>query len=175
MALDRPHLVERWRFSTSPRPSKNGKASTRRRRSPPSIGPSWPNPAAAGAADPGGVGSVPALSHAPLGGDPTRIDSDALAEYLRSFRLDSVIRASCADYRAGATTDSEDDAADRAAGKRIACPLLLLWGAGRGDLLPVWRRWADDVRGEAIDSGHFLQEEAPEEVMTRLLPFLEAP
>ena len=77
-------------------------------------------------------------------GDPTRIDSDALAEYLRCFRLDSVIRASCADYRAGATTDSEDDAADRAAGKRIACPLLLLWGAGRGDhpagLAPLGRR-----------------------------------
>jgi len=107
-------------------------------------------------------------------GDPARIDSDALAEYLRCFRLDSVIRASCADYRAGATTDSEDDAADRAAGKRIACPLLLLWGSGRGDLLPVWRRWADDVRGEAIDSGHFLQEEAPEEVLARLLPFLQA-
>ena len=107
-------------------------------------------------------------------GDPTRIDSDALAEYLRCFRFDSVIRASCADYRAGGTTDWEDDAADRAAGKRIACPLLLLWGAGRGDILPVWRRWAVDVRGEAIDSGHFLQEEAPEAVLARLLPFLQA-
>jgi haloacetate dehalogenase len=105
-------------------------------------------------------------------GDPARIASEALAEYLRCFRHQSVIRASCADYRAGATTDVADDAADRAARNRIRCPLLLLWGEGRGDLLPVWRRWATDLRGEAIACGHFLQEEAPEAVLARLLPFL---
>jgi haloacetate dehalogenase len=105
-------------------------------------------------------------------GDVARIDSQALAEYLRCFRNPSVIGATCADYRAGATVDVEHDMADRKAGRRIACPLLVLWGGGRkGDLLPVWRRWADDVSGEGLDCGHFLQEEVPAEVATRLLAF----
>ena len=95
-----------------------------------------------------------------------------MAEYLRCFRKDSVIRATCADYRAGATVDVEDDAADRKAGRRIACPLLVLWGESRLDMLPVWRRWAEDVRGEALPCGHFLPEEAPEAVLRQLLPFL---
>jgi haloacetate dehalogenase len=106
-------------------------------------------------------------------GDVRRIDSQALAEYLRCFRNHTVIRASCADYRAGATTDVADDEADRKAGKRIACPLLVLWGGSRkSDLLPVWRRWADDVRGESLECGHFLQEEMPEETADKLLAFL---
>jgi len=58
------------------------------------------------------------------------------------------------------------------AGHRIGCPLLLLWGEARGDILPIWRRWARDIRGEAIACGHFLQEEAPEAVLARLLRFL---
>ncbi len=107
-------------------------------------------------------------------GDPQLIAPEALAEYLRCFRRDSVIRATCADYRAGATIDVEHDAADRAAGRRIDCPLLILWGAGRGDLLSVWRRWANDVQGAQLSCGHFLQEEAPHGVLARLIPFLQA-
>jgi haloacetate dehalogenase len=107
-------------------------------------------------------------------GDPRLIAPEALAEYLRCFRRESVIRATCADYRAGATVDVEHDAADRAAGRRIVCPLLVLWGAGRRDLLPAWRRWAGDVRGAALPCGHFLQEEAPHAVLAHLLPFLQA-
>ena len=106
-------------------------------------------------------------------GDVSRIDSRALAEYLRCFRKASVIRATCADYRAGATTDVADDDADRKAGKRISCPLLVLWGGGRkSDLLPTWRRWASDVRGEGLDCGHFVQEEMPEAATSGLLAFL---
>ncbi len=106
-------------------------------------------------------------------GDADRIDTRALAEYQRCFRDPSVIRATCADYRAGATVDVEHDAADRKAGRRIICPLLVLWGGSRkGDLLPVWRRWAVDVQGEGLNCGHFLQEEMPAEVATRLLAFL---
>ena len=107
-------------------------------------------------------------------GDASRIDPRAMAEYLRCFRKESVIRATAADYRAGATVDVDDDDDDRNSGQRIACPLLVLWGQGHPDMLPVWRRWATDVRGEPLPCGHFLAEEAPEEVLKRLLPFLSS-
>ena len=75
------------------------------------------------------------------------------------------IHATCEDYRAGATIDcqlDEDDLGHR----KIACPMLALWGSGRrgrhpDDVVGEWRKWADDVRGHAIDCGHFLPEEAP--------------
>jgi haloacetate dehalogenase len=84
----------------------------------------------------------------------------------------------CEDYRAGATLDCAIDAADREAGRRIACPVLALWGA-QGlvgklyDVLAVWRDWAGNAEGQAIDCGHYLAEEKPEETLAALLPFLE--
>ena len=101
----------------------------------------------------------------------------ALAEYRRCFGEESVVRATCADYRAGLTSDLENDRADRAAGRRIACPLLALWGAESSeqkaalDFEAIWRGWAEDVTGVAIDAGHFLMEEAPEETAEALLRF----
>ena len=95
-------------------------------------------------------------------------------EYVRAFTPD-VIRASCDDYRAGAGIDVEIDAADRDAGRRIACPTLALWGErslGRTTPLDVWSRWCDDVRGEAVPCGHFLAEEAPEATTVALRAFL---
>ena len=86
------------------------------------------------------------------------------------------MHATCEDYRAGATYDFALDEADRAAGRRIACPLLALWAA-RGalpawyDVLEIWREWAPNVRGRAIDSGHYLPEEAPEETARELRAF----
>jgi haloacetate dehalogenase len=137
----------------------------------------WPFLAQAGGLPEALIGRDPDLFLRSLmsrwAGDVSRIDSRALAEYLRCFRHPLVIRGTCADYRAGATIDVAHDEADRKSGKRIACPLLVLWGGGRkGDLLPVWRRWAVDVRGEGLDCGHFLQEELPQETASRLLAFL---
>ncbi len=102
--------------------------------------------------------------------------SEALAEYRRSFSRPAAIRGACEDYRAGATIDRADDEADREAGRRIAAPTLVLWGtdgtpARSGDPLAVWRDWADTVEGKAIDSGHFLVEEAPNETLRALLAF----
>jgi haloacetate dehalogenase len=42
------------------------------------------------------------------------------------------------------------------------------------DVLGVWRDWADDVQGGAVPCGHYLAEEAPDETLRWLLPFLEA-
>jgi haloacetate dehalogenase len=101
--------------------------------------------------------------------------AEAEADYLRCFKNPQTIHAACEDYRAGATYDFALDEADRGR-KRIAAPLLALWGA-RGqvaswyDILAVWRDWADDVRGHAIDSGHYLAEEAPEATYTSLHAF----
>jgi len=100
---------------------------------------------------------------------------EALAEYKRCFRDPATIHASCEDYRAAAGIDLEHDAKDL--DKKIACPLLALWGAkgvvGRTyDVLALWRERARDVGGRALDCGHYLPEEAPEETLSELLTFL---
>ena len=99
----------------------------------------------------------------------------AVAEYLRCFSAADAIRASCDDYRAAAGIDLAHDRAD--AGRRVGMPLLVLWGArgfvGRNyDVLALWREKAVDVRGAAIDCGHFLPEEAPAEVANYLRAFI---
>ncbi|MFL5062081.1 MAG: alpha/beta hydrolase [Xanthobacteraceae bacterium] len=106
-------------------------------------------------------------------------DPRALAHYRAALADPSRIHAACEDYRAGAHADYDHDAADRAAGRRIAGPVLALWGAGglspAGDTpLDVWREWASDVRGTAIDSGHFLAEEAPDATAAALAEFFAA-
>ena len=104
-----------------------------------------------------------------------RFDPDALADYERAFDDAATIHAQCEDYRAAATIDLEHDAAD--ADARIACPLLVLWGAKGAmhriyDVLGTWMDEGTDVRGRAIDSGHFLAEEAPEDTARELLGLL---
>jgi haloacetate dehalogenase len=100
------------------------------------------------------------------------------APYRHAFDDPAAIEAMCEDYRAGATVDVEHDAADRSAGRRIECPLLVLWAARGGlprfygDVLDVWRPWARSVTGAAIDARHFLAEDSPEETADRLLGFL---
>jgi haloacetate dehalogenase len=101
---------------------------------------------------------------------------EAREEYLRCYRDPAAIHAACEDYRAGATIDFALDEADRAAGRRIACPVLALW-AGRGklnewyDVLAVWRDWAAEVQGRALDCGHYLAEERPDETYAELRAF----
>jgi haloacetate dehalogenase len=100
---------------------------------------------------------------------------EALEDYLRCVRNPDTIHAMCEDYRAGATIDTRIDEEDRGQ-RRIACPVLALWG-GRGglttwfDVPAVWREWAGDVQGQAIDSGHYLAEEAPDATYAALRAF----
>ena len=101
----------------------------------------------------------------------------ALEEYRRCFRDPAGIAATCEDYRAAASIDLDHDRAD--SGKRVTCPLLVLWGAegvvGKMfDALALWREKADDVRGHAVPCGHFLPEEAPGETLAALNEFLAA-
>ncbi len=101
---------------------------------------------------------------------------EALEDYLRCFRNPATIHAICEDYRAGATIDFALDEADRREGRRITCPVLALWGRDGKleewyDVPAIWRDWAGDVRGRALDCGHYLPEEAPEATHAELRAF----
>ncbi len=106
--------------------------------------------------------------------DQGAIEPAAFAEYLRCFSNPETIRATCDEYRAGATIDLAHDRADLA--RTVKVPMLILWGAHSGqgagyDMLQVWRDHAADVRGHGIDSGHFIPEEKPDEVYAALKAF----
>ena len=116
--------------------------------------------------------------------DLSAFHPDALAEYRLHYAIPEHVHATCNDYRAGATIDLAHDEADRAVGRKIACPTLVLTGdsgipAQRDgtvettDPLSVWREWCSDVQGTSIDAGHFIAEENPDATLAQLLPFLE--
>jgi len=103
---------------------------------------------------------------------------DVRAEYAAKFNDPETVHAICEEYRAAATLDCEHDATDRGRAA-ITCPTLALWSATGAveawyDPIAVWQEWAADVRGRAIDAGHFLPEEAPDETAAELLAFLAA-
>jgi haloacetate dehalogenase len=102
----------------------------------------------------------------------------ALAHYRAFFAQPERLHATCEDYRAGATYDLKADEEDREAGRKIACPTLALWGVAgipskTDGPLAIWRSWCTDVRGQPLDCGHFLAEEAPAETLAALIPFLK--
>jgi haloacetate dehalogenase len=99
-------------------------------------------------------------------GDFARLDVRAVEAYLDQYRDPRKIQAQCEDYRAGATVDRLNDLADREAGHKLDCPVMVLWGKGylgKKAASPVasWRRWADEVSETALDCGHFIVEEEP--------------
>ena len=104
--------------------------------------------------------------------------AEARADYLAALHEKGTVTAICEDYRAATTIDLDHDRESRARGQRIACPLLALWGAnGKVGVwyqpLDVWRRYASgEVSGGAVNSGHYLAEEAPDEVLAALGAFL---
>jgi haloacetate dehalogenase len=108
------------------------------------------------------------------GSDASVFPSEVLNDYVSRFREPATVHATCEDYRAGASIDLEHDAADLHT--KLSQPLLALWGA-RGfvgknyDPIEVWRERAADVRGFALDCGHFLPEERPEETYAALRVF----
>jgi haloacetate dehalogenase len=107
-------------------------------------------------------------------------DPHALAEYKRCFRNPATVHAMCQDYRATHGVDLAMDEKDFAAGRKIECPVLLLWGAtggvGRNHRpADIWPRYATNiVRGAAIPCGHYLSEEAPEQTYGELRDFFIA-
>ena len=108
--------------------------------------------------------------------EPAPFSKRARLEYLRTFGTPEGIHAACEDYRAGATHDLANDRADVAAGRRIGCPTLILWGA-RSVVrrlfkpLETWHDLVAEPRGAAIDCGHFMPEERPRETLRALADF----
>ena len=100
---------------------------------------------------------------------------ESIAAYSRTVHDKAILHASCEDYRAGATIDLVHDRADFDA--RIQCPLLVLWGAKnpayqKHDVIAIWQEKAINVSGKAVNSGHFIAEEVPAEMMEEVTRFL---
>ncbi|MBP0459336.1 alpha/beta fold hydrolase [Streptomyces montanisoli] len=112
-------------------------------------------------------------------GDPDAMGRENHDEWQQAIHDPDVVRAMLEDYRAGLTVDRQHEEADRAAGTRITCPAMALWSLQDdlenlyGDPLAIWRRWATDVRGQGIDSGHHVAEQAPQALASALIGFLE--
>jgi haloacetate dehalogenase len=112
------------------------------------------------------------MRRGPAGLSP--FDPAVFAEYVRCFDA-GTIAASCEDYRAAATLDLEHDRADEE--RRVTAPLLVLWGRHGVvqrcfDALAAWRERAVDVRGAALECGHYIPEQAPDALLEHLLPHL---
>jgi haloacetate dehalogenase len=98
----------------------------------------------------------------------------AVADYVRAFRNPRTIHATCEDYRASATIDLLHDKQDLR--RKIRMPVLALWGThgvieALFDCLKDWREVAADVRGRALNCGHFIPEEKPRELLAELRRF----
>ncbi len=99
----------------------------------------------------------------------------AMAEYIRCYTL-KTITGSCRDYRATAACDFVMDTADK--DKKLALPLMLLWGA-RGhtperakDFLNIWRQYASNiVASDPMNCGHYMQEEMPDQIFDHFSKF----
>jgi haloacetate dehalogenase len=106
--------------------------------------------------------------------DPEAIPADHRAAYRRAM-TSGTIAAMCADYRASFHLDRRHDADDRAAGRRITVPLLVVTGQDEtqlADAAAVGRTWVTDVVATQVPGGHFLPEEAPGELVAVLSRFL---
>ena len=118
-----------------------------------------------------------------MAGGLDKLHPAALADYRAAFRRPSVRAAIIKDYQAAYGADNDHDAADRAAGRKLSCPVLVLWpqerlvaqASGPGPMTAgdVWRRWADTVSTVEVSGGHLVPEHAALEVVREVLPFLK--
>lgn len=104
--------------------------------------------------------------------------TEAYQDYRRAIHDPDTVHAMMEDYRAGLGLDRQHDEADRAAGRRISCPLLFLWASRDdledlyGDPLAIWQDWAGDILlGQPVGCGHHIAEEAPAELAALLTAF----
>lgn len=104
------------------------------------------------------------------------LEPEVRSAYRRQFSNVERVATICQQYRAAATIDREHDATDMQ-GRKIQAPLQVLWSRNGAvdswyDPIEMWRQWAVSVDGQAIDCGHFLPEERPDETSRALHAFL---
>jgi haloacetate dehalogenase len=111
-------------------------------------------------------------------GAPQTMGADNYDEWWEATRNPAVVRAMLEDYRAGLTIDADDERDDQKAGRTLTMPVQVLWSLRDdledlyGDPLTIWKSWAPNLRGQGIDSGHHMAEEAPTELVDALVPFI---
>jgi len=101
--------------------------------------------------------------------------AEAARDYQECLDDPETVRGICEDYRAGAGIDRAIDMADRGS-RKIGCPVQILWGAKSSvgawyDVPSVWAQWADDLRFQAIDGGHFIVDDQPDAVLAAFQSF----
>ncbi|KAF5558569.1 haloacetate dehalogenase H-1 [Fusarium mexicanum] len=109
-------------------------------------------------------------------------DERALDEYRKAYCSIARIHSTCEDYRAGAFLDKAYDEKDLEEGNKIQAPMLAIWGNAGVSAeslqnksegpLEIWQKYAQNVRGKALECGHFIPEEDPEGLAEALIPFL---
>ncbi|KAF5628966.1 haloacetate dehalogenase H-1 [Fusarium sp. NRRL 52700] len=109
-------------------------------------------------------------------------DERALKEYRKAYCNQERIHSTCEDYRAGAFLDKVYEEKDLEEGNKIQAPILVIWsnaGVSAESLqnksegsVEIWQKYAKNVRGKALECGHFIPEEDPEGLAEALIPFL---
>ena len=114
------------------------------------------------------------------GGDVQVFSDEAYAEYERLLGDPATVHTMCEDYRASATQDMEESRADIKAGRKIKCPLRVIWGKHgliekEFNAIEEWQKVTEDglvdKKSGAVDCGHFIPEEAPEDTLEHILDF----
>jgi len=114
-------------------------------------------------------------------GDPQSMGIENYKEFREATRDPATVVGMLEDYRAGLGIDRIHEEEDRCAGRTIRCPTLCLWAARDdienlyGDVVSVWQPWAHNVVGTAIDSGHHMAEEEPQQVSSAVAAFMRGP
>jgi len=103
---------------------------------------------------------------------------DCWSEYVSAMQDPACVHAMCEDYRAASTIDLEHDREDITIGKKLQMPLRVLWGEHglvNACFSPLndWSKVASNVSGKTLNSGHYIPEEAPEELLAEALTFFK--
>ncbi len=106
-------------------------------------------------------------------------DVAAFGEYVKVFGEKEAVHSMCEDYRAALTVDVEEAKADIKEGRKIKCPLIVLWGKYGivercFDAVKEWQDVSEStVTGSSVESGHYIPEEAPETVVRHIMEFFK--